>query len=419
MNSATNTPATSDPAARRPGRRHAGRWLAGFLTGLLALLAAWWSFAPRPLAVNVAQVTQGLFEQSIEEDGQLRLRSRYVVAAPMAGQLQRPSLQVGDSVQQNQVVAWLAPMASPMIDPRNQSVLSQRVGRDEAAQVAAAARVSQLQAALDQARLEAQRSAVLAQQNFIAAAALDLALTQERAAAQALEAGRADWRAAQFSLAESRAALSQTTASTTGSRQGLLPISSPSRGQVLKLHVSSAGPVMAGQALLEIGDLSELEAVIDVLSSDALHITPGAAVTLSLDTRQQPLTGRVRRIEPIAFTRISALGIEEQRVNVLVDLLTSPPPDAPGLGDGFRVYTRIVLSRIEQALRVPSAALVRDGQGWRVWTVQDGRVMPRQVLLKDRNAEYGVIEPGTVQAGDTVVLYPAQLREAQRVKLTP
>lgn len=417
MNRPTDTPATSDPTARRSDRRHVGRWIAGSLTGLLALLAAWWSFAPRPLAVDVAQVTQGLFEQSIEEDGQLRLKSRYVIAAPMAGQLQRPSLQVGDSVLQNEVVAWLAPMASPLIDPRNQSVLRQRVGRDEAAQVAAGARVSQLQAAWEQARLEAQRSAVLAQQNFIAAAALDLALTQERAAAQALEAGRAEWRAAQFSLAESRAALGQTTAATSIPLGRLLPIASPSRGQVLKLHVSSAGPIAAGQALLDIGDVSALEAVIDVLSSDALHITPGAAVTLSLDIRQPPLAGRVRQIEPIAFTRVSALGIEEQRVNVLVDLLNASPPDATVLGDGFRVDTRIVLSRLDQALRVPSAALERDGQGWRVWTVQDGRVMPREVVLKDRNAEYGAIESGLVQAGDTVVMYPAQLREAQRVKV--
>lgn len=395
-----------------------GRWLAGALAGLGVLWAAWWSFAPRPLSVEVAQVSQGVFEQSIEEDGQLRLKSRYVVAAPMAGQLQRPALQVGDRVLPQQVVAWLAPMASPLIDPRNQRVLRQRVGRDEAALLAAAARVAQLQAALDQARLEAQRSAVLAQQNFMAAAALDLAQTQERAAAQALEAGRADWRAAQFSLAESRAALDQTTASTATPGRSLLPITSPIPGQVLKLHVSSAGPVTAGQALLEIGDLSALEAVIDVLSSDALHIGPGAPVALSLDTRQPPLAGRVRRVEPTAFTRVSALGIEEQRVNVLVDLLT-PPADTTGLGDGFRVDARIVLSRTESALRVPSAALVRDGQDWRVWTVQDGRVMPRQVVLQDRNAEYGVIEPGPVRAGDSVVLYPAPMRAGQRVQRKP
>lgn len=292
MNSPAIPSTTSSPTGPRPAQRHVGRWLAGSLAVLLTLAAAWWSFAPRPLAVDVAQVTEGLFEQSIEEDGQLRLTSRYVIASPVAGQLQRPKLQVGDSVQAHQAVAWLAPLSAPMIDPRNQQVLRQRLGRDEAAQSAASARVLQLQAAWDQARLEAQRSAVLAQQNFIATAALDLALAQERAAALALESGRAKWRAAQFSLAESRAALSQTTATITPA--SLLPITSPIQGQVLKLHVSSAGPVSSGQALLEIGDVSALEAVIDVLSSDALHIKPGAPVAISLDARQQPEGQRVK-----------------------------------------------------------------------------------------------------------------------------
>ena len=419
MNSPSHSGAEPGPSARQRGRRPLGRWLAGALVGLGVLWAVVWSFAPRPMRVEVGQVSTGLFEQSIEEEGQLRLKTRDLVAAPMAGQLLKPHLQVGDSVQPNQVVAWLAPMASPLIDPRTQSMLRHRVDRDEAALHAAAARVAQLQTALDQARLEAQRSAALARQNFIAEAALALAMTQERAAALALEAGHSDWRAAESSLAESRAALSQTTASTAGPQQHLLPITSPSPGLVLKLHVGSAGPVTAGQALLEIGDLSALEAVIDVLSSDALHITPGAMVTMSLDTRQPTLQGRVRRIEPTAHTRVSALGIEEQRVNVLVDLLTTPGANRMALGDGFRVDARLVLSRIDPALRVPSAALVRDGQNWRVWTVREGRVMPHQVVLHDRNAEYGAIAPGPVQAGDTVVLYPTQLRAGQRVKRSP
>jgi HlyD family secretion protein len=140
-------------------------------------------------------------------------------------------------------------------------------------------------------------------------------------------------------------------------------------------------------------------------------------VALSLDARQAPLAGRVRHIEPTAFTRVSALGIEEQRVNVLVDLLPASPEEALGLGDGFRVDARIVLSRIEQALRVPSAALVRDGQDWRVWVVQNGRVQARKVLVIDRNSEFGSIEPGPLNAGDPVVLYPAQLTEGRRVKI--
>lgn len=407
------TPATN----RRTGPAQVWRWLAWSTAGLLVLFALWWSFAPRPLAVDVGQVSIGPFEQSIEEDGQLRLRNRYQVAAPMAGQLQRPSLQVGDRVEHKQVLAWLAPMASPLIDPRNQSVLRQRIGRDDAAQQAASARVAQLQASLDQARLQTQRTVQLAQQNFINEAALDQAMSNERIAAQALEAGRAEWRAAQFSLAESQAALGQTTASPTTTMQRLVPITSPISGQVVKLHLSSAGPVMAGQALLDVGDLSALEAVIDVLSSDARHIPRGAHVALSLDARQAPLAGRVRHIEPTAFTRVSALGIEEQRVNVLVDLLPASPEQALGLGDGFRVDARIVLSRTEQALRVPSAALVRDGQDWRVWMVQNGRVQARKVMVKERNSEFGSIEPGLLNAGDPVVLYPAQLTDGRRVNI--
>jgi HlyD family secretion protein len=332
---------------------------------------------------------------------------------------------VGDRVEKNQVLAWLAPMASPLIDPRNQSVLRQRVGRDEATQQAASARVAQLQAALDQARLQTRRTEQLAQQDFIAEAALDQALNAERTAVQALEAGRAEWRAAQFSLAESKAALGQTTATATSTAttpmaaQGLVPITSPISGQVIKLHLISAGPVTAGQALIDIGDIAALEAVIDVLSSDAWHIPVGAPVALSLDGRQATLAGRVRRIEPTAFTRVSALGIEEQRVNVLVDLLPATPADAQGLGDGFRVNARIVLSRVDQALRVPSAALVRNGEDWRVWVVHKGRAQARQVRVSDRNAEFATIEPGLLQVGDPVVLYPAALREGQRVKLMP
>jgi HlyD family secretion protein len=409
---------TSPLSTTKPlGHQHAWRWLAWGTAGLLTLAALWWSFAPRPLAVDVAPVTQGPFEQSIEEDGQLRLKARYTVAAPMAGQLQRPSLQVGDRVAQNQVLAWLSPLASPLLDSRNQSVLRQRLGRDQAALQGAHARVAQLQAAFEQAHLQAQRTAQLAQQNFINEAALDQALSNERMAQQALEAGRAEWRAAQFSLAESQAALGQTTASSPTTTQGLVPITSPISGQVVKLHLNSAGPVTAGQALLDVGDLLGLEAVIDVLSSDARLIPAGASVALSLDARRAPLAGRVRRIEPTAITRVSALGIEEQRVNVLVDLLPASPEEALGLGDGFRVDARIVLSRIEQALRVPNAALVRDGQDWRVWLVQKGRVQARKVLVRDRNSELSSIEPGPLNAADQVVLYPVPLIEGQRVKI--
>ncbi|MEY3216766.1 MAG: hypothetical protein RLZZ280_1143 [Pseudomonadota bacterium] len=397
-------------------RAHLPRWpwLIWALGCLAAAAGLWWAFAPRAVNVELAAVTLGPFEQSIEEDGQLRVKQRFVVSAPVTGQLQRPVLKVGDPVQAQQTVAWLAPLASPMIDPRQQAVLRQRVGRDQASQEAASARVQQLQTALDQARLQTQRTAQLAQQNFMAQAALDQAQLSERAAEHALQAGLAERLAARFSLAESEAALRQTTPAP--ATPGLLAITSPVNGWVLQLHSSSAGPVTAGQALLTLGDLRDLEAVIDVLSADARHIPAGALVRLSLNAQDAPRQGRVRLIEPIAFTKMSALGIEEQRVNVLVDLLPTAEAMAPGPGDGFRVDARIVTSRSEQALRVPTAALVRDGTQWRVWLFDQGRARARQVVLQDRNAEHAWIETGPLQAGDLVVLYPAPLREGQRIQ---
>lgn len=435
---ASNAPASALVSPQVPAKRtHRPLWqaVAWALSGLGVAAGLWWAFAPQPVMVTLAEVTLGPFEQSIEEDGQLRLKQRYLVAAPVGGHLLRPQLQVGDPVQMHQTVAQLAPMVSPMIDPRQLAVLRQRVGRDQASLQAASARLQQVQTALDQARLHTHRTAQLAQQDFVAPAALDQAQLTERAAEQALQAGRAELKAAQFSLAESEAALRQSgttpppvtpsahasdhspAQTTAPASSGLLAITSPVNGRVLQVHQSSAGPVTAGQSLLTLGDLSELEAVIDVLSADARLIPPGATVSLTLSTADRPLRGRVRHMEPIAFTKISALGIEEQRVNVLVDLLPTPASPLQGLGDGFRVEARIVLERTDQALRVPTGTLVRDGTQWRVWQFDQGRARARQVVLKDRNAEHAWIDTGPLQAGDQVVLYPAPLRDGQRIQI--
>ena len=392
-------------------------WLLWTMTGLVILGLLWWSFAPRPLVVALGTVTIGRFEQVVEKEGQLRLKNRYTIAAPASGQLQRPALQPGDIVTQNETVAWLAPSASPMIDPRNRAILAQRTGRDHAARQAASARLEQLQTALDQATLQAQRAQQLAQQNFIAPSALDQARLAQRAAEQALEAGRAELIAAQFSLAESQAALANFAPVNGTSPHALWAISSPVHGQVIKVHQTSAGPVTTGQALLEIGDPTSLEAVIDVLSSDAQRIQQGAQVKLFLDLRDEPLLTQVTRLEPAAFTKLSALGIEEQRVTVLAELspIQARHLSAHRLGDGYRVDARISLSVADQVLLVPSAALVRDGKDWRIWSVRKGHARALTVQVKERNADVTWIEPGPIQSGDRVVLYPGKLREGQAV----
>ncbi len=391
----------------------------GIALGVAALAAlVWWVYQPRPLVVEVGQVTNGRFEQVIEEDGRLRPKSRYVITAPTQAELQRPTLKVGDAVRAGDVVAVLQPVSPQMIDARTRDVLSQRVGTANATRQAASAQTQRLQTALAQADLEAERATKLAQDNFISASARDQAQLAQRSARQALSAGRAELAAADSMLAESRAALTRAEPGAGSRAAGLWPLKSPVNGQVLKLHLDSAAPVNVGQALLELGDLGALEAVIDVLSSDVGAIQPGAAVSLSTGGGAKPLTARVERVEPVAFTKVSALGIEEQRVHVIVSLDGSAAA-ALGLGDGFRVDASIIIKAQNDALLAPSAALVRDGSGWRVFVVEGGKAHARAVTVKDRNADQAWIQDG-LKAGETVLLYPGSMVEDGRaVKQRP
>ncbi|MFP8780822.1 efflux RND transporter periplasmic adaptor subunit [Hydrogenophaga sp. RWCD_12] len=392
----------------------ARRWGVGIAAlGAVAVLV-WAAYRPRPLDVETAPVAQGRFEQVIEEDGQLRLQHRYLVTAPTAAQLQRPTLKVGDMVKAGDVVAVLAPAAPGLIDARTREVLQQRVGSAEAATRSAAANVLRLQAALSQATLDAERSAQLAKENFIAPSARDQSRLAREAAAQALKAAQAEQAASEHALGEARAALGRAEPSG-NAPHGLWSLKSPVNGRVIKLHKDSSEPVQAGQALLEIGDTGAMEAVIDVLSGDAPRIVAGAAVQLSSGRNQPPLAGQVARVDPVAFTKTSALGIEEQRVNVTV-ALKAPPEELQKLGDGFRVDARITVSSKDGALLVPSAALVRQGEGWQVFVVEEGKARARAVTFSDRNADSAWVKDG-LNAGETVVLYPGSgMKDGQPVK---
>ena len=396
------------------------KWRRNLGLGVAAVALAalvWWLYQPRPLPVEVASVSEGRFEQAIEADGQLRLKNRYVINAPTQAQLQRPTLKVGDTVRAGDVVAVLQPASPQMIDARTRQMLSERVGSANAARQAVGAQVQRLQTALTQADLEASRADKLAKEKFISASALDQALLAQRAARQALAAGQAEQAAAEFALAEARAALSRAEpAPGAKANVGLWALKSPIDGRVLKLHLQSAAPVNPGQALVEVGDVSALEAVIDVLSSEVVAIQPGAGVSLSVGGGAAPLGGKVDRIEPVAFTKVSALGIEEQRVNVIV-AVDGGPDALQGLGDGFRIDARIVTQAQDDALLAPSAALVRDGTAWRVFVVEGGRAHARAVTLKDRNADQAWIDGG-LKAGERVVLYPGSMvADGQAVKV--
>ncbi len=393
-----------------------GRWIA---LALAAALLAAWAFRPRPLAVDVAEVRLGRFEQAIQEDGRLRVKHRYVIAAPTAAELARPALKVGDRIEQGQVVALLTPVAPQMIDARTRGVLRQRVAGAEAARAAAQAHIGRAEAALAQATLEAQRADDLARDHFVSPAARDQAALALRLQQRTLDAARAEWQVAAHALDEARAALARADGGNGGAaapRAGQWALRAPVAGHVIRLNQDVGGPVALGQALLEIADTTQLEAVIDVLSSDALRIRPGAAVRLAMGSGTPARAGRVWRVEPVAFTKVSALGIEEQRVNVIVDI--DPRGEAvPALGEGFRVDADIVVSAQDEALIVPTAALVRDGGRWAVLVAEGGRARLRPVALRERNAEAAWVDAG-VAVGERVVLYPgAAVGDGQRLRV--
>ncbi len=396
------------------------RWLVGGLAAVALATVLWAAYRPRPLSVEAGTAAIGRFEQVIEEDGRLRLQQRYTVVAPTAAQLQRPTLKVGDAVRAGDVVAVLEPSVPAMIDARTRSVLQERVGSADAALAAAAANVQRLEAALAQATLEAQRAEQLASDNFIAPSARDQARLVRESALQALRAGQAQQAVAGHALGEARAALQRAQPGNGGNVKaratGLWTLTSPVTGRVVKLHKDNAEPVTAGQPLLDIGDTAALEAVVDVLSGDAPRIPPDAVVQLVAGRAQPTLAGRVVRVDPQAFTKVSALGIEEQRVNVVV-ALNAPPADLQRLGDGFRVDARITLSAQEGVLLVPSASLVRHGDGWRVFVVEGGRARARSLTLKDRHADSAWVQDG-LKAGEKVILYPGTtIADGQTVRV--
>ena len=379
------------------------------LAGLLA-----WAFAPRPIAAEVATAAVGPYEQSIVEDARTRLRDRYVVTAPLTGRLARISLREGDLVAADDTVATLTPILSPMLDERAQREQNTRVEAAEAVVQRAEANVQRARVGLELARAELRRSAQLARENFIAPAKVETDRLSAQAAQKDLDATLQGRHAAEHELEAARAALLVSRSPST--QVASFPLRSPVAGRVLKVVQPSETTVTLGAPVLEVGDLSQLEIVTELLTTDAVRTRVGALVRIERWGSPATLEGRVRRIEPAAFTKISALGIEEQRVNVLIDI-TSPPSSWQALGDGYRVGVRIVTVAQSSVLRVPvSAVFPVPGEGMAVFVVTEGRARLVPVEIGGRNgAEAWVL--GGIQAGAQVIVYPpAALREGARVK---
>ncbi len=363
---------------------------------------------PSPIRVEVARARNGPLQVTIDEEGETRAHDRFVVATPVAGRLTRIQLDDGDRVALNDVVAVIDPLP---LGPRERSEVTARLEAAGALKREADARVEHARADYEQARRESERAERLAKDGLISPQFFEQVKNAEITGANELEAAKFKADAAASEVKIARAAL-MALEEQRGDSERLLRVRSPVRGRVLRVIEKSQRVVVAGTPLLVLGDPSKLEAVIDVLSTDAVKVRPGAPVLLEGWGGSQPLRARVRVVEPSAFTKVSALGIEEQRVNIVADLVDPPGP----LGDGYRVEGRIIVWAGERVLKVPSSALFRQGEGWSVFVLEGGRAREREVEVGHRNEFEAEILKG-IQAGDEVLLHPTnQIKDGVRVQ---
>jgi HlyD family secretion protein len=374
--------------------------LAGAGLAAAALLA--WALAPRPVAVEIATVARGHYEQAIEEDGRTRVKQRYTVSAPLAGRVMRITLDEGDRVQAGDRVAVLLPVLSSMVDERSTREAQARVLAATANVAGATARLERARVGVEEARLDLGRTQKLAGEGYVSASKLDSARLALAAAQRELDAAVAGRTAAVHDQAQAEAALLPPGS---GAAQGQpLTVRSPVSGLVLRVAQESEATVLAGAPLVDIGDPTQLEVIAELLTTDAVQAQPGRRVVFER-WGGPAVQGRVRLVEPGAFTKVSALGIEEQRVKVVMD--TGEAPAAwRAMGDGFRVTVRVITQEIDDAVLAPVGALfpIADG-GVGVYVVEGGRAHLRPVELGGRNGSEGWIRAG-LKPGQEVIIYP-------------
>ncbi|MBS0312498.1 MAG: HlyD family efflux transporter periplasmic adaptor subunit, partial [Proteobacteria bacterium] len=344
-----------------------------------------------------------------------QVRERYLVSAPVAGYARRIDLKAGDAVAAGQVVAVIEPARSVALDPRTRVQALAQVSAAQAALAVAQENVRAAAAAAQLAQQERLRAESLRQSNFVSAQALDTARTAETRARAVEQAAQYAARVARFDLETARAAAASTARLQRGGVADVLQVHAPVAARVLRLQHESEGPVAAGQPLLELGNPESLEAEVEVLSTDAVKIASGSRVVLDRWGGNPPIEGRVRVVEPGGFTKISALGVEEQRVRVIVDF-TSPREAWARLGDGYRVEARFVLWQGQDVLQLPTSALFRNGKGWAAFRLEGSRARLTPVEIGQRAGLATQVLSG-LKAGDRVVAHPDEtIRDGVRVK---
>jgi HlyD family secretion protein len=367
---------------------------------------------PQPLDVEVATVVAAALEQKVADDGRARIRERYTVSAPVAGTLARIELHEGDVVDAGTVIARLLPLPTPLLDPAARKATEQRLASTEDTSQQALATVTRAQIANDQAKTELLRVEALAKQGAVSSVQLDQASVDSHMRQAELASARFAASVATHEIGQARAALARFTPGSGKSEQ--FEITSPVHGEVLHVLHKSEGVVTAGTALVELGDPQALELVADVLSQDAVAIKPGMPARVMHWGGEQSLSAKVRRIEPAAFTKTSALGVDEQRVNVLLDM-DGTVEQWRTLGDGFAVEIEITVWSKPDVVQIPTSAIFRQGSAWSAFIVEKGMAKARHVEPGHRGPLQTEILSG-LHPGEIAIIHPGTaVRDGARV----
>lgn len=375
-------------------------WLLGL--GLVAALIA--GFRPRPIEVESAVVTVGPMQVSVLEEGKTRIRHRHVISPPVAGMLERIPLRAGDKIEAgNTVLATIHPAPADFLNPRAKAEAEARVLAADANQQLRTAQRDRALSALELARTDKVRNEKLLKTGAISGREMDVASNQVDLLERELRASEFAVQVAEYELVQARAAARQASAPEAVS-DGPLVLKAPVSGFVLSVMEESARAVTPGLSLMEVGDPDDLEAEIELLSSDAVSVQTGAVVSIEKWGGELPLRGRVSVIEPGGYTKVSALGVEEQRVKVRVDFLETPP-GGKWLGDRYRVEARIQTWQADAVMQVPSGALFRRGDDWMTFLFDNGKARAIKVTTRHNNGLTAEITGG-LSTGQTVLVHP-------------
>lgn len=380
------------------------RWIIVIIIIVGVISAIVYGFMPKPVTVDLVKVSRGSLKVTVEEEGKTSVKDRFVLSAPVAGFKRRIKLDVGDRVQKGQTLVELEPLKSNLLDPRSRAAAEAAVSSAKAALKVEEERVRAATADTEYAEKNFERIKKLHEGGYVAKDALEQAETGAKRTEANLLSAKAAVKVARFELDRALTALRHSAAEETKIQDKIVMIQSPVSGSILKIYRESEGVVQPGEPLIDIGDPKKLEVKVEVLSADAVKIRPGTPVHFERWGGNSILSGKVRVVEPAGFTKISSLGVEEQRVFVIVDIIPSTEGEH-SLGDGYRLEASFIIWEGKDVLQVPASTLFRKQDGWAVFVVKNNKALKREVKVGQRTGLAAEILSGLVE-GEEVISHP-------------